>query len=57
MSNTFENLTKNKNFKQLLEQIPEQDRKDVEQNIKVFLEKFDVNLGILFEAIEKLPKI
>jgi hypothetical protein len=50
---SFEDLLKNESYKKLLEQLPESERKEVEQNFRNFLQKFDINLGVILDSIEK----
>jgi c-di-AMP phosphodiesterase-like protein len=50
---TIEDLLKNENYKKLLDQLSEDERKEVEKNISGLLEKFDQSLAIFLNSIEK----
>ena len=50
---SFDELKKNENFIQLLQQVPDKERKEIENSISSLLEKFDINLELLLKSIEK----
>jgi hypothetical protein len=50
---TFKDLEENPNYKQLIDQLSDKDKKEIEDSLVALLEKFDISLGNFLDTIEK----